>query len=299
MSIDMTKLKIPNFEVLSLLGRGGMASVWKARQISLDRPVAIKVLSSAFTTDPEDVKRFLREARMAARLKHAGIVQVYDANFSDGIYYFVMELVDGYTMGELQRRKGRVSVDDALIIAESVALALDYAWSEFQMVHCDIKPDNIMADADGSVKVTDLGLSHSLTLIKEQEEGQKDEILGTPAYMSPEQVYGVPKLDCRSDIYSLGATLYHMITGRMLFQDMSDDDVVRCHVERVQAPDPSTLTSTVRRPLALLLERMLAKDRERRHSDWKAVLWDIRRVLSNQLPKPVVLPPMGSSVMIE
>ena len=132
---EIPAFKLPNFEVLGLLGRGGMASVWKARQVSLDRYVAVKILSSSFATDPDDIQRFREEARAAAQLKHPGIVQVYDANFSDGVYYFVMELVDGYTLGDLLRRKGQVSEEDSLIVAESVAVAMDYAWTHYQMVH--------------------------------------------------------------------------------------------------------------------------------------------------------------------
>jgi len=294
---EVPAFKLPNFEVLGLLGRGGMASVWKARQISLDRHVAIKILSSAFSTDPEDIQRFRMEAQAAARLKHPGIVQVYDANFSDGVYYFVMELVDGYTMGELLRRKGRVSVEDALTVAESVAVALDYAWSLYRMVHCDIKPDNIMVDADGSVKVTDLGLCRTLTRTKTEEKiGDSDEILGTPAYMSPEQVYGSEKLDCRSDIYELGATLYHMVSGRMLFQGKTDEEMIRCHIDASQAPDVRTLVPRASAPFALLLEKMLAKDPNCRHRDWKLVLADVGRVREGHPPWPALIPPRGSSM---
>ena len=289
--------KLPNFEVLGLLGRGGMASVWKARQISLDRYVAIKMLSSAFSTDPEDIKRFRMEAQAAARLKHPGIVQVYDANLSDGVYYFVMELVDGYTLGELLRRKGRVSVEDALTVAESVAVALDYAWSLYRMVHCDIKPDNIMVDADGTVKVTDLGLCRTLTRTKTEEKiGDADEILGTPAYMSPEQVYGSDKLDCRSDIYELGASLYHMVSGRMLFQGKTDEEMIHCHIDSSQAPDVRTFVPQAGAPFAQLLEKMLAKDPNHRHRDWKLVLADLGRVREGHPPWPALLPPRGSSM---
>lgn len=289
--------KLPNFEVLGLLGRGGMASVWKARQISLDRCVAIKMLSSAFSTDPEDIKRFRMEAQAAARLKHPGIVQVYDANLSNGVYYFVMELVDGYTMGELLRRKGRVSVEDALTVAESVSVALDYAWSLYQMVHCDIKPDNIMVDADGTVKVTDLGLCRTLTRTKTEEKiGDADEILGTPAYMSPEQVYGSDKLDCRSDIYELGASLYHMVSGRMLFQSKTDEEMIHCHIDSSQAPDVRTFVPQAGAPFAQLLEKMLAKDPNHRHRDWKLVLADLGRVREGHPPWPALLPPRGSSM---
>lgn len=296
---DVPSFKLPNFEVLGLLGRGGMASVWKARQVSLDRYVAIKILASSFATDPEDIQRFRMEAQAAARLKHPGIVQVYDANFSDGVYYFVMELVDGYTFGDLLHRKGRVTVEDALTVAESVALALDYAWSHYTMVHCDIKPDNIMVDADGTVKVTDLGLCRSLTLAKTEHSGNADEILGTPAYMSPEQVYGSETLDCRSDIYELGATLYHMVTGQMLFKGVSDDEMIRCHVDGSQAPDVRTFVPRAGAAFALLLEKMLAKDPTHRHRDWKLVLADLRRVREGHPPWPALIPPLGSSMKRE
>ena len=274
MSNDTT-FKLPNFEVLGLLGRGGMASVWKARQVSLDRYVAVKILASSFATDPEDIQRFRMEARAAARLKHPGIVQVYDANFSDGVYYYVMELVDGYTMGDLLRRKGKITVEDALTIAESVAVALDYAWSLYKMVHCDIKPDNVMVDSDGSLKVTDLGLCRSLTLLKGVQAGCTDEILGTPGYMSPEQVYGSEKLDCRSDIYELGATLYHLVTGQMLFPGKSDDDMIKCHVDSSQAPDVRKLSPQASPAFALLLEKMLAKDPQDRYLSLYEFLRDL------------------------
>ena len=294
---EVPSFKLPNFEVLGLLGRGGMASVWKARQISLDRFVAIKMLSSAFSAAEEDIQRFRLEAQAAARLKHPSIVQVYDANFSNGIYYFVMELVDGYTLGDLLRRKGRITMEDALTVAESVAVALDYAWSLYQMVHCDIKPDNIMVDADGTVKVTDLGLCRSLALVKATEKiGPNDEILGTPAYMSPEQVYGSERLDCRSDISELGATLYHLVTGRMLFQGKTDDEMIHCHVDGSQAPDVRLSVSDVSAPFALLLEKMLAKDAKHRHRDWKMVLADLSRVRAGHPPWPALIPPLGSSM---
>ena len=223
-------------------------------------------------------------------------MQIYDANFSDGVYYFVMELVDGYTMGDLLRRKGRITVEDALIVAESVAVALDYAWSHYQMVHCDIKPDNIMVDSDGTVKVTDLGLCRSVTLVKGEHKGNADEILGTPAYMSPEQVYGSEKLDCRSDIYALGATLYHLVSGQMLFQGKTDDEMIRCHVDTSQAPDVRALAPNAGGPFALLLEKMLAKDANHRQRDWKLVLADLNRVREGHPPWPAMLPPNGSSM---
>lgn len=292
---QLPSFNMPNFEVMELLGRGGMASVWKARQLSLDRLVAIKILSSQFSKESDDLNRFRMEARAAARLKHPNIVQVYDANFKDGIYYFVMELVAGYTMGELLRRKGKTTEEDALTIAEAVAVALDYAWGSFEMVHNDIKPDNIMVDDDGSLKVTDLGLCRSLALLK-TEKDHSEEILGTPAYMSPEQATGQQDIDCRSDIYQLGATLYHLVTGRMLFEGMTVDDVVEAHVGAAQAADARTYAPELSSRFVLLLEKMLAKERIHRHADWKELLLDISRIRSGNAPQLSLIPKQGSSM---
>lgn len=286
---------MPNFEVMELLGRGGMSTVWKARQCSLDRMVAIKLLSSKFSEESDDVERFRMEARAAARLKHPNIVQVYDANFKDGVYFFVMELVAGYTMGELLRRKGQTSEEDALTIAEAVAVALDYAWHTFEMVHNDIKPDNIMVDDDGSLKVTDLGLCRSLSLLK-TENADSEEILGTPAYMSPEQVCGEEDLDCRSDIYELGATLYHLVTGHMLFEKKNPDEIIECHVNETQAVDARQYSPHLSNSFVILLEKMLAKDRSNRQDDWRALIIDITKVREGKSPVAALIPKNGSSM---
>lgn len=288
-------VNLPNFEMLGLLGKGGMASVWKARQISLDRMVAVKILAASFVETKEDLKQFRQEARTAAQLKHPNIVQVYDANFSNGSCYFVMELVEGYTMGDWLRRKKCMPVEDALIIAESVAVALDYAWKFHAMVHCDIKPDNIMADADGTVKVTDLGLCKTFSRMKETTS-ISDDIWGTPAYMSPEQIYGTPHIDCRSDIYSLGATLYHLITGRSLFIGLDDENIMRAHVGQNQAPDLRIFVPHIKMAVVTLLERMLAKSPDNRYQDWQEVLRDLHLIHNNQPIDSVALPPFGSSM---
>jgi serine/threonine-protein kinase len=288
---------IENFEIVSLLGKGGMATVWKARQASLDRFVAVKVLSSSFATDPADIHRFREEARAAGRLKHPGIVQVYDANFTNGIYYFVMELVDGYTVGEWIRRKGRLDEADALTVAESVIAALDYAWNSFSIIHCDIKPENIMVDADGTVKTTDLGLARAIVSMQSKEAEQ--EVLGTPAYMSPEQVTGQPDLDCRADIYALGATMYHMVTGHPLFAGEGTDDELMQKQLVATVPSPTHEVSGLSHGFVLLLAKMLAKDRKYRPQDWKAVLAEIRRVRDRRITTGREPPPGASTIFIE
>jgi serine/threonine-protein kinase len=187
------------------------------------------------------------------------------------------------------------SEEDALTIAEAVAVALDYAWKSFEMVHNDIKPDNIMVDDDGSLKITDLGLCRSLALLK-TENKDSEEILGTPAYMSPEQVYGHENLDCRSDIYELGATLYHLTTGHMLFEKKTPDEIVECHVDESQADDARKHSPHLSNSFVLLLEKMLAKDREHRHHDWQALIADIARLREGHPPQPALIPRHGSSM---
>lgn len=281
----MENLNIPGFELLSKIGTGGMATVWKARQISLDRVVAIKVLSSAFAHDPDDVKRFQSEAQQAARLSHPGIVQIHDANMENGIYFIVMEFVDGYSVGEWVRKKGRLSEKQALLICEHVIDALEHAWLRNGIIHCDIKPDNILVDADGSVKVTDLGLARTISSMRAGEE--ESDILGTPSYMAPEQVVGIPNLDLRTDIYALGASLYHLIVGTPLFHGYQPDQIMSMQTtESVQ--DPLDVVSGISRPACALMEKMLAKSRDHRHADWNSVRIDINRVKrGNQIAQPI------------
>jgi eukaryotic-like serine/threonine-protein kinase len=211
----MDRLSIPGFELIDKIGQGGMATVWKARQLSLDRIVAIKLLASRLASDPTDVERFRTECKSAAMLKHPGIVQVYDAIVHEGMCCLVMEHIAGYSLGDWIRRKAPLSEEDAILVAEHVARALDHAWRSASLIHCDIKPDNIMIDTDGTIKVADLGLAVTIGAMSSMAEA--DEIMGTPNYMSPEQITGQKTLDCRTDIYSLGATLYQMLTATMLF----------------------------------------------------------------------------------
>jgi len=287
------EFNIAGFEVLDKLGEGGMASVWKARQISLDRTVAIKVLSDRLAADAGDIDRFQTEARAAAKLKHPGIVQVYDASAEGGLYYFVMEYVAGYTVGEWVRRKGRLSEKEVLLVGECVADAMGYAWERERIIHCDIKPDNVMIDEDGTVKVADLGLARTISAMNAEEDSE--DVMGTPAYISPEQAQGLPDLDCRADIYSLGATLYHMLTGKMLFEGHAQEEIMELQLtDRV--PDPLDTVPGVSKGVCWLLERMLCKDRVLRESSWDEVRRDIRRVSRGLLPLGPAIPDGASTL---
>lgn len=285
-------LHIPGFEMIEKIGQGGMAVVWKARQISLDRIVAIKVLSAQYKHDAADVQRFKSEAQQAAKLKNASIVQVYDTGVVNGVYYIVMEYVAGYTVGDWVRRKGVLSEKEALQVCEHVAKALEYAWQIAGIIHCDVKPDNVILDADGSVKVADLGLSRTIKAMSATEAD--GEIMGTPAYISPEQATGVPDLDCRADIYSLGAMLYHLVTGKLLFEGQPDAMVMDLQVSDT-VPNALDINPKISRHLCTLIERMLAKNRDSRYRDWTAVRADMVRINKGL---PLIRPaPHGGSTM--
>ncbi len=279
----------PNLPFLrfdAIAGKGGMAIVWRAWHKELKRNVAVKVMNREFSTSGQDVRQFMLEVRTMTDLHHPGIVQGYGADCVDGRYYFIMDYVDGYTFASLLHRKTRLPEVDARIIGESVADAMSYAWNSFQIVHCDIKPENIMVDRDGTVKITDLGLCQSTAAIK--TDGPSEEVVGTPAYISPEQIYGDVTLDCRADIYSLGATLYHLTTGRMLFPGLSNDDVLRSHVNAdCQAPDPRKIVPSLSSGFCNLLAGMLVKDREARYATWDDVFAAFQAIESGiEVPPP-------------
>ena len=277
------------YDSFSLIGRGGMASVWRARQMSLDRPVAVKILDAEQSASDEDIDRFQSEARSAARMSHPGLVQVYDAFYRGGRFCLVMELVEGSTMGAQIRRRGRFSQDEALRVAADVADALGYAWDRLRLVHCDIKPENILIGADGAAKVTDFGLSRSLSSLAARRAGDEEAyVFGTPAYMPPEQCTGEPDLKPQADMYALGATLYHAVTGHRLFEATDPEDVMRSQVEE-QVDDPTGFAPELTPFFCDFLERLLAKDAANRFPTWAAVLDSISELREG---RPATLPPL-------
>ena len=288
----MSTIDIPGFEVLEKLGQGGMATVWKARQVTLDRIVAVKVMHPGLGTDESDIERFRTEAQSAAKLKHPGIVQMYDANTMDDTYYFVMEFVAGYSVGDWIRRKTALTEEDALSIGVCIADALAYAWETQRIVHCDIKPDNVVIDADGTVKVVDLGLARS---IRELGAQQTDEIMGTPAYIAPEQALGARRLDFHADMYSVGAMMYHMVTGRTMFDGGTDTEVLNSQVGQ-QVSDIFDLNQDVSEGFCWVLEKLLMKEQDNRYSTWEDLLADLDRVKEGLPPLAEPLPEGMSSM---
>ena len=274
MSATPTPPVLNGFKIGRLLGQGGMATVWEAHQIDPDRMVAIKVLDAGIASNPRDIDAFYSEAKAAAALDHPNIVTVFELGCQKGLYYYVMELAAGYDTGKWLARKGHLTEQDALTIAESVGIALDYADRTLGLTHCDIKPSNIMVDDDGTVRVTDMGIARF-----PRSTDTSDCIAGTPEYMSPEQAAGVEALDARADIYSLGATLYHYLSGRPLFGGRGETETLECQ-RSACAPDVRTMNPAVSAPCAVMIARFLAKDRADRPSGWGEAIAMVREAMA-------------------
>ena len=206
--------KFPQLEILELLGRGGMGAVYKARQTRLDRLVAVKILPPEVGSDPAFAQRFEREAKALAKLSHQNIVSVFDFGQTDGQFYFVMEYVDGVNLRDLME-SGMPPSDDSLNIVQQVCDALQFAHRE-GVVHRDVKPENILVDKRGQVKIADFGLAKLLDCPSEDFSltGTR-QVMGTPRYMAPEQIEGTKNVDHRADIFSLGVIFYELLTGEL------------------------------------------------------------------------------------
>ena len=242
--------RIGGFRLERRLGRGGMGDVYLAIQESLDRPVALKVLSPRLAADADFVARFQREARAAAALQHPNVVVVYDVGEDSGLHYLAMEFVSGGTLEERVAQHGPIPWRLALGVLADAARGLEYA-EEQGIVHRDVKPANLMLDGSGTAKLADLGLA---TGLEAEGEKQQDRVYGTPHFISPEQVRGEP-VDARSDLYSLGATAYRLLSGRTPFQGDSQREILRAHL--FDEPEPIDEVPTAISDLVL---RLLAKD---------------------------------------
>ena len=264
--------RLPGVDLVCKIGEGGMSQVWKAVAEESSAVVAVKILNGGADAPEEDVELFKAEERAMEVIDHPGIVKSYGLQNAEGVWYYVMEYVDGYNFGSLLARKQHLAEPDCLLICESVSSALDYAWNKHSIVHCDIKPENIMINTGGVVKLTDLGLCHTYCGGDVADWGDPSHVLGTPAYISPEQVYGDLEPDCRADIYSLAASLYHLSTGRVLFPRLGSEDMMRAHCdEKSQAKDPRLYRPELSEGFCQMLEAMLVKDRDGRVGDWADV----------------------------
>jgi eukaryotic-like serine/threonine-protein kinase len=262
------------YELLRRLGRGGMAEVFLARDLQLDRPVAVKVLFPEFANDPAFVTRFRREAQAAANLNHPNIVSVYDWGQEHGTYFIVMEYVDGRTLAEILRADGPLPPERAVDVATDVAAALGAAHAA-GVLHRDIKPGNILVAPSGRVKVADWGIGRAMDAAAEENLTQTGAVMGTATYFSPEQAQGL-SLDPRSDLYSLGVVLYESLTGTPPFQGDNPVAIAYKHVQEQPRP-PRSLNMAVPLELEAIVLQLLAKDPNQRYASADALRDDLRR----------------------
>jgi len=259
------------------VGTGGMSTVYRAFDSTLERRVAIKLMHRDIAADSDQLERFRREARSVARLSHPHIVGVIDAGEEDGRPYIVFEYVEGETLKDRIRRLGRLPVDEAIAYAIEIARALGAAHAR-GIVHRDVKPQNVLVDEEGSAKVTDFGIARTMDDSGLTAEGR---VLGTTDYVSPEQALG-HDVNGQSDLYSLGVVLYEMLTGDVPFHGENQVSVAMKHV-REDLPDVQRRRPDVSAGLAAILERMTSKDLKRRYSDALTLQADLEEALAIEL----------------
>jgi len=256
------------------IGAGGMSTVYRAFDVNLERPVAIKLLHREMSADSDQLERFRREAKAVAQLSHPHIVGVIDAGEDESRPYIVFEYVEGQTLKERLRDLGRLPIDESIAYAIEIARALGCAH-DHGIVHRDVKPQNVLIDEEGSAKVTDFGIARSL---KDDGLTADGRVLGTTDYVSPEQALG-QDVTGQTDIYSLGIVLYEMLTGSVPFEGDNQVAVAMKHV-REQIPDIQTRRPQVSATLAAVLDRMTEKDVVHRYPDVATLIGDLEEALA-------------------
>ena len=279
-SQTVSKKRLGDYELISKLGEGGMGAVFKARQLSMDRLVALKILSPHHAGNAEFRERFEREARAIAKLNHPNIVTGIDAGEADGYSFFAMEYVDGETLGQYLRRKGgKLPEREALLLIKQIAQALKHAHAN-NLLHRDVKPDNILIDKRLHVaKLADLGLARDA---QESKAGatKSGQAMGTPFYMSPEQARGLD-LTPATDLYSLGATLYHLLAGRIPFPGSTGAVIMARHIQD-PVQDPRELEPSISKRAASLVLKCLRKQPADRFRNADEMLAAIDAILAAQ-----------------
>lgn len=274
--------QIPGYQLQRKCGAGAMAVVYRAKQLSLDRTVAIKILPKRLSQNPEFVQRFYKEGRAAAKLSHNNIVQAIDVGEAGGFHYFVMEFVEGRTVYD-ELAGGKIYAEkEAIEIVRQVADALAHAH-ERGFIHRDVKPKNIMLTNERVAKLADMGLAREASDV-ESAMAEAGRAYGTPYYISPEQIRGELHIDHRADLYSLGATFYHMVTGKVPFEGPTPTVVMHKHLKEPLVP-PDHLSVKLTAGCGALIEKLLAKKREDRYSTAAELLTDLELLKNDRPPK--------------
>ncbi len=276
---------IPGYVLIEKIAEGGMGAVYKAKQTSMDRVVALKVLLAQLADEKEGRERFVREARAVAKLSHPNVVAGIDAGEAHGIYYFVMEYLDGESMDKTLRRRGRLPWSEAAAIVRQMALALDHAH-QHGIVHRDIKPGNIMLLPDGTAKLADLGLAR-VTSLGDAALTQTGMIVGSPAYLSPEQAMGDRDLDTRSDIFSLGLTFFELVAGERAYAGDNPISILSALLTR-DVPVEKLAATDVPEDVTAVIAKMVHREPGRRYQTPKTLLDDLDAILSGRRTTPPI-----------
>ena len=264
---------VDRYEIVGLVGSGGMSDVYKAKDHKLNRFVAIKVMKQEFSREDNFISKFQVEAQSAAGLAHPNIVSVYDVGEENGLYFIVMELVEGITLKKYIEKKGRLSVKEAISIAIQVSMGIEAAHKN-HIIHRDIKPQNIIISKEGKVKVADFGIAKAAT-----SNTISSNVMGSVHYTSPEQAKGGYS-DEKSDIYSLGVTIYEMITGRVPFDGDTTVSIAVKHIEE-PLPEPSIFVPDIPYSVEQIILKCTKKKRERRYNNMTALISDLKRSLTD------------------
>ncbi|HZU95982.1 MAG TPA: serine/threonine-protein kinase [Planctomycetota bacterium] len=268
---------IYGYEILAELGKGAMGVVYKARHIFTDRLTALKILPLKLARDSHYLERFKREAIAAMRLQHDNVVRAYDFGGSEEYYYLALEFVEGETLEKRLEREGRIQESVALDVTRQIASALDEA-SRQEIVHRDVKPENIMVTKDGVAKLCDFGIVKLL----DRDEGAvtvAGTTVGTPFYIAPEQARGEEDLDTRTDLYALGITLFHLVTGRVPFTGKSQGAILVRHILE-EVPDVRSVAKDVSSETAAIVKKLTRKKRDERYETPRALIADVERALA-------------------
>ena len=279
---ELLSERIPGYQFKAKLGQGAMGVVYKAKQLSMDRLVAIKILAPRLAANGEFIERFQREAHLAAKFSSNNVVQAIDVGSAGPLHYFVMEYVEGTTIKQ-ELEKGKVYPErEAVDIVLQVAQALQHAHRR-GLIHRDVKPANIILTADGIAKLADLGMARD-TADRALAKAEKGMAIGTPYYMAPEQIEGRMDVDSRADLYSLGATFYHMVTGQPPFPGKKVDEVLHAHLEQELTP-PDHLNTNLSSGLGEVVECLMAKDRDQRYQSPADLIVDLECLLNGEAPR--------------
>ncbi len=285
------QLVLGNYVILDRIGQGGMAVVFKAKHRQMERIVALKMISPQIAASPKALDRFRREVRVAARLDHPNIVTAYDANQAGGTQFLAMQYVGGVDLATLVRRCGHLSIDQALVCLMQVACGLRYAH-QLGIVHRDIKPSNLLLDPQGTVKILDMGLARMDSQADDQDPlTENGQIMGTADYMAPEQTVDTSRADPRSDLYSLGATFWYLVTGQSMYPARTVPGKLIAH----QLQPPARLSEVcpdISQSVEDLFARLVAKNPEDRYPSAAELIEDLKRCIS----KPEALQPLVAAM---